>query len=58
MPGQELEMSRVSSAGNDSGQSVLSCRTDVGCTWMTGFGECDANKTDLGGVSTCLCSFA
>lgn len=43
-------MSRSSSAGSDSGQSVLSCCTDVACMWMTCFGECDANKTDLGGL--------
>lgn len=45
-------MSGASSARKDYGQSTLPCPTDVGCIWVTSFGEWEAKRNDLDGEMT------
>lgn len=51
---QELGMSGASSARKDYGQSTLPCPTDVGCIWVTSFGEWEANRNDPDGGLQCV----
>lgn len=50
---QELGMSGASNARKDYGQSTLPCPTDIGCIWVTSFGEWESNRNDRDGGLQC-----